>query len=54
MAFRPQSPRLEFWGIAEEAGRILVAVNLAYTSQDCSQCGHRRRKTLAQRIHHCP
>ena len=39
---------------AEEAGRTLVAVNPAYTSQDCSQCGHRHRKTLAERVHVCP
>src|SRR5262249_7551142 len=28
-------------------------VNPAYTSQDCSQCGHRVRKTLAKREHRC-
>ena len=39
---------------AEEAGRILVAVNPAYTSQDCSACGHRLRKTLSMRQHVCP
>ena len=39
---------------AEEAGRILIAVNPAYTSQDCSQCGHRLRKALSQRKHVCP
>lgn len=39
---------------AEEAGRTLVAVNPAYTSQDCSQCGHRLRKALSQRRHVCP
>ena len=39
---------------AEEAGRTLVAVNPAYTSQDCSQCGHRLRKSLWQRRHACP
>ena len=33
---------------AEEASRMLVAVNPAYTSQDCSQCGHRQRKSLSQ------
>ena len=35
---------------AEEAGRTMVAVNPAYTSQDCSQCGHRHRKTLSERV----
>ena len=39
---------------AEEAGRTLVAVHPAYTSQDCSQCGHRLRKALSQRRHECP
>ncbi|MYF90724.1 MAG: IS200/IS605 family element transposase accessory protein TnpB [Gemmatimonadetes bacterium] len=39
---------------AEEAGRTLVAVNPAYTSQDCSQCGHRHRKALSERVHVCP
>ncbi len=35
------------------AGRQFVAVNPAYTSQDCSQCGHRQQKTLAERTHAC-
>lgn len=35
---------------AEEAGRI----HPAYTSQDCSACGHRLRKALSQRRHECP
>ena len=35
------------------AGRAFVAVNPAYTSQDCSQCGHREKKTLSQRRHQC-
>ena len=35
------------------AGRAFVAVNPAYTSQDCSSCGHRQHKTLAVRIHQC-
>ncbi len=39
---------------AAEAGRTLVAVNPAYTSQDCSQCGHRQRKALSDRVHDCP
>ncbi len=36
------------------AGRAFVAVNPAYTSQDCSGCGHRQKKTLAERVHACP
>ena len=39
---------------AAEAGRTLVAVNPAYTSQNCSRCGHRLRKALSQRRHCCP
>ncbi len=35
------------------AGRRCVAVNPAYTSQDCSRCGHRQKKTLAERVHSC-
>jgi putative transposase len=39
------------------AGRQYVAVNPAYTSQDCSQCGHRQALTLsdlANRAYTCP
>lgn len=39
---------------AERAGRKLVEVNPAYTSQDCSGCGYRAKKTLKERWHHCP
>jgi putative transposase len=39
---------------AEEAGRILVKVNPAYTSQTCSTCGHRQPMPLAERIFACP
>ncbi len=36
------------------AGRRYVAVNPAYTSQDCSQCGHRKSDlTLADRTYTC-
>jgi putative transposase len=38
---------------AEEAGREVIKVNPSYTSQDCSKCGHRVRKTLATREHRC-
>ena len=39
---------------AESAGRLVVAVNPAYTSQDCSACGYRAKKKLSERWHHCP
>ena len=39
---------------AEWAGRVFIAVNPAYTSQDCSGCGHRKTDlTLADRVYHC-
>jgi putative transposase len=38
---------------AEEAGRKLGLVNPAYTSQTCSQCGHREEKKLSDRLHLC-
>jgi putative transposase len=39
---------------AEEAGRKYVAVNPAYTSQDCSRCHHRQVLPLSERTYHCP
>ncbi|MCW3100388.1 MAG: Transposase, OrfB family [Chthonomonadaceae bacterium] len=43
---------------AEWAGRVIVNIHPAYTSQDCSGCGYRpekgERKTLSDRIHFCP
>ena len=36
------------------AGRKYVAVNPAYTSQDCSRCGHRQKLALADRTYTCP
>lgn len=39
---------------AEEAGRILVKVNPAYTSQTCSVCGHRQPMPLSERVFDCP
>ncbi len=38
---------------AEEAGRTVIAVNPAYTSQDCSSCGYRNKKLLSDRIYSC-
>lgn len=36
------------------AGRSYVAVNPAYTTQDCSCCGHRQVLALADRTYTCP
>jgi putative transposase len=36
------------------AGRRYIAVNPAYTSQDCSGCGHRQLLSLADRLYTCP
>ena len=38
---------------AEEAGIGFKAVDPDYTSQDCSACGHREKKKLSDRVHHC-
>jgi putative transposase len=39
---------------AEEAGREVVRVNPAYTSQTCSACGHRQAMPLSARVYECP
>jgi len=39
---------------AEEAGRTVVRVNPAYTSQRCSCCGHIQQMPLSVRIYECP
>ena len=38
---------------AENAGRVVRLVSAAFTSQDCSRCGDRVRKSLSQREHRC-
>src|SRR5271157_123307 len=35
-------------------GNDVIRVNPAYTTQDCSRCGSRVPKTLAERMHRCP
>jgi putative transposase len=39
---------------AEEAGRSIIEVNPAYTTQTCSSCGYRQAKKLGDRKHVCP
>ena len=39
---------------AEEAGRQVVRVNPAYTSQTCSACGYRQPMPLSVRVYECP
>jgi putative transposase len=39
---------------AEEAGRKVIFVNPAYTSQDCSACGHRQKIDQSVRWYDCP
>lgn len=39
---------------AESAGRKVVLVNPAYTSQMCSGCGTIVNKDLSERVHNCP
>ena len=39
---------------AEEAGSVVEPMDPAYTSQDCSKCGHRLKKVLSDRRHKCP
>ena len=39
---------------AVSADRVYIAVNPSYTTQDCSQCGHRQALTLSEREFRCP
>ncbi|SDG56393.1 putative transposase [Thalassobaculum litoreum DSM 18839] len=38
---------------AERAGGRVVKVDPRYTSQDCSMCGYREKKSLSDRVHRC-
>ena len=42
---------LEYFGV--KFGRITIAVNPAYTSQECSSCGNQVQKSLSMRTHVC-
>ena len=42
---------LEYFGV--KFGKITVAVNPAYTSQECSSCGTHIKKSLSMRTHVC-
>jgi putative transposase len=42
---------LEYYG--KLFNREIIAVNPAYTSQDCSNCGNRVKKSLSTRTHFC-
>ena len=43
---------LDYYG--KVFNKVVVAVPPQYTSQDCSRCGHRVKKTLSSRTHQCP
>jgi putative transposase len=42
---------LEYYGKIWD--KAVVAISPAYTSQDCSNCGHRAKKSLSTRTHSC-
>ncbi len=39
---------------AENAGLVVIGVNPNGTSQSCSSCGHKVKKSLSVRMHNCP
>jgi len=39
---------------AENAGLLVIPVKPHGTSQECSNCGHKVKKSLSQRVHNCP
>jgi putative transposase len=50
---RIRNRRTNFIDKAEEAGRAVVRVNPAYTSQTCSACRHRQPMPLSVRVYAC-
>ncbi len=43
---------LEYFG--QKFGREIITVSPHYTSQECSNCGHKVQKSLSTRTHKCP
>lgn len=39
--------------VASKLGKLVISVSPHYTSQDCSQCGNRVKKSLSTRTHNC-
>lgn len=39
--------------VAIKLGKMVIKVNPSYTSQDCSDCGNRIKKSLSTRTHVC-
>lgn len=39
--------------VATKLGKLVIKINPAYTSQDCSDCGNRIKKALSTRTHIC-
>lgn len=39
---------------AEYAGKKVIKINPAFTSQNCSGCGYRQKLKLSDRMYHCP
>ena len=36
------------------AGKRMIKINPAFTSQNCSMCGNRQKLKLSDRVYHCP
>ena len=39
---------------AADAGKRVIKINPAFTSQNCSRCGNRQKLKLSDRVYHCP